>query len=84
MSSWFPIVAISTVILIVLAVRALIVVRNERDAPRGSLPGKGHHVIDASYFSGGGGGGQSGAFRVPKDPQDYARAFVPRNKDENR
>lgn len=81
MTGWLPIVAISGVILAVLAVRAFFVVRQERGAPRGSLPGKGHHVIDASYFSGGGGGGQSGEFRVPKDPQEYARAFVPKDKD---
>ncbi|MEL6517834.1 MAG: hypothetical protein AAFR34_06880 [Pseudomonadota bacterium] len=81
MTNWVPIVLISAAILAVLAVRAFIVVRRERDAPRGSLPGKGHHVIDASYFSGGGGGGQSGEFRVPKDPQEYARAFVPKRKD---
>ncbi|MEO1452352.1 MAG: hypothetical protein AAFV31_00905 [Pseudomonadota bacterium] len=81
MTNWVPIVLISAAILAVLAVRAFIVVRRERDASRGSLPGKGHHVIDASYFSGGGGGGQSGEFRVPKDPQEYARAFVPKRKD---
>ncbi|MEL6645058.1 MAG: hypothetical protein AAFQ79_14090 [Pseudomonadota bacterium] len=81
MTNWLPIVLICTAILVLLAVRAFIVVRREADAPRGSLPGKGHHVIDASYFSGGAGGGHSGEFRVPKDPQEYARAFVPRNKD---
>ena len=64
-------------ILLLLGLRALWVVRSERGAPRGSLPGKGYHEIDASYFSGGGGGGQSYTFKVPQDPQAYARLFVP-------
>ncbi|RVT84514.1 hypothetical protein DXV76_12600 [Rhodobacteraceae bacterium CCMM004] len=68
-------------ILGVLAVRATIVVRRERGAPRGSLPGKGHHVIEANYFSGGAGGGHSASYKVPKDPQAYARLFVPRDRD---
>lgn len=81
MTNWLPIVLISAAILAVLAVRAVIVVRRETNAARGSLPGKGYHVIDASYFSGGAGGGHSGEFRVPRDPQEYARAFVPHNKE---
>ncbi|MEM1064218.1 MAG: hypothetical protein AAGJ74_01845 [Pseudomonadota bacterium] len=80
MTSWLPIVLISAAILVILAVRAIIVVRKETNAPRGALPGTGHHVIEANYHSGGGGGGQSGQFTVPKDPQEYARAFVPRER----
>ena len=29
--------------------------------------------------SGGGGGGHSTTIRVPKDPQEYAKAFVPKD-----
>jgi hypothetical protein len=43
-------------------------------------PEKGYHEIDASYHSGGGGGGQSGSFRVPKDPQTYAKLFIPEDR----
>ena len=81
MTGFGPIVFICAAIIVVLAVRAFVVVRGEGEAPRGSLPGKGHHVIDSSYFSGGGGGGHAGEFRVPKDPQEYAKAFVPKQKD---
>ena len=67
----------STLILAILFGRALWVMHSERGAKRGSRPGKGYHEIDASYTSGGGGGGQVKSFKVPKDPDEYARQFVP-------
>lgn len=67
-------------ILGLLVTRAIYVVRQESDTPRGSEPGEGYHVIEANYHSGGLGGGHSSTFKVPKDPQDYAKAFVPRNR----
>ena len=76
-----PIVWISLAIVVVLLVRALAVVRRERHDERGAEPGTGYHVIDSSYFSGGGGGGHQSQFRVPRDPQEYAKGFVPRSKD---
>ncbi len=73
------IAALAAAILLVLALRTWAVIRREGPRPRrGSPPGTGHHVIDASYLSGGGGGGHHATFTVPRDPQDYARAFVPR------
>lgn len=79
MTGWIdaPVVLISAAIMLVLVVRAAWVVRAEKNQPRGSRPGKGDHVIDANYNSGL--GGQSGQFRVPKDPEEYARTFVPRS-----
>jgi hypothetical protein len=70
-------VILSGLIIAILAARAFWVVRKEKGAPRGSEPGKGYHEIEANYFSGGGGGGQQGSFKVPKDPQEYARQFIP-------
>ena len=61
-----------------LAVRAAWVISSEKNQLRGSPPGKGDHVVDANYNSGL--GGQTGQFRVPKDPEEYARRFVPRSK----
>ena len=80
MTGWLgaPVLLISAAILVVLAVRAAWVIRSEKGQLRGSPPGKGHHVIDANYNSGL--GGQTGQFRVPKDPGEYARTFVPRSK----
>ena len=74
-----PIVVISAAILVIRAVRAFVVMRRETGAPRGAEPGKGYHIIDSSYFSGGGGGGHQSSFRVPRDPQEYARGFVPKH-----
>ena len=81
MTVWLPAVLLSAAILGLLAVRAVVIMRREKDTPRGSLPGTGYHVIEANYLSGGGGGGHHGSFRVPKDPQEYAKGFVPRQKD---
>ena len=79
MTGWTLIVLLSGLILAVLLGRALWIVRSEKDEGRGSLPGRGDHVVEANYFSGG--GGQQGAFRVPRDPQDYAKRFVPKERD---
>jgi hypothetical protein len=80
MTTFGAIVMISALILVVLFARAVIVMRGEHKALRGSEPGRGHHTIDSSYFSGGGGGGHQSSFRVPRDPQEYAKGFVPRQK----
>ncbi len=52
-------------------------------APRGTDPGKGYTEIRSEYFSGLGGGSQQ-TTRVPKDPQEYARAFIPRRDGKHR
>lgn len=80
MTGWLtaPVLLISVAILVVLAVRAAWVISSEKNQLRGSPPGKGDHVVDANYNSGL--GGQTGQFRVPKDPEEYARRFVPRSK----
>lgn len=71
---------LSVLILGVLAVRAWMVMRAERGARPGAEPGQGHHVMRSEYFSGGGGGGETTEYTVPKDPQAYARLFVPKDK----
>ena len=80
MSSGATIAGLCALILVVLAVRTAAVMRAERGARRGSPPGEGHHRVEAGYWSGGAGGGHDGHFTVPKDPQEYARRFVPRRK----
>lgn len=74
------IATLCALIVLVAVLRARQAVRHDPHARRGSAPGTGYHVIDASYHSGGGGGGQSGEFRVPRDPQAYARLFIPKDK----
>ena len=78
MSSGVTIAALCAAILVVLAIRTASVVRAERGARRGSPPGEGHTRVEAGYWSGGAGGGHDGHFLVPRDPQEYARRFVPR------
>ncbi|MCY4303705.1 MAG: hypothetical protein OXC62_02800 [Aestuariivita sp.] len=74
------VVILSILIFVVTLIIAFISIRNSRTLGRGSLPGKGVHVIDAHYSSGAGGGGHSSTYTVPKDPQEYAKCFVPRGK----
>lgn len=70
----------SALVVVLLIIRAAQAVISERKAPRGIDPGQGDTLIDVNYASGGGGGGHSTTIRVPKDPQEYAKAFVPRNR----
>ena len=67
-------------ILAVVGVHAARIVRSERGQARGVAPGRGHTRVEAGYWSGGAGGGHGGHFDVPRDPQAYARRFVPRRR----
>jgi hypothetical protein len=78
--NWTLVVILSALVLLLAVLRGLQALRHTKDTERGSLPGKGYHTIEANYFSGGGGGGQPGEFRVPRDPQEYARTFIPGNR----
>lgn len=76
------------VILLVLLARAIWIMRREAaeedgGRPRGIPPGTGYTEIESNYFSGVGGGSQMTS-RVPRDPQEYARAFVPKRRGKHR
>lgn len=77
---WVVPTAIVVAILVALGWRTGVVMRSERGQRRGAAPGQGRHVLRSEYFSGGGGGGEARDYTVPKDPQDYARLFVPKDK----
>ncbi|UWQ16334.1 hypothetical protein [Jannaschia sp. M317] len=73
---------LSALILAILLGRAIWILRKEAGQedggrPRGIDPGTGYTEIESDYSSGVGGGNQLTS-RVPRDPQEYARAFVPR------
>ena len=71
--------AVSCAIIALLVARAIYVVRSERGAnTRGSEPGSGDHTIHADYSSGF--SGHSTTYRVPRDPQEYTKRFVPLSK----
>ena len=80
--NWEVVLLLSLLILGVAALRARQSLRHTKGTERGSLPGTGYHTIDASYSSGAGGGGQVMHYKVPKDPQEYARTFVPKDTGE--
>ena len=77
---WTFILVVSALIVVVAILRAWQSIRHSSGTERGSLPGTGHHIIDAEYHSGGGGGGHSAQYRVPRDPQEYAKTFIPKDK----
>ncbi|MEL6586034.1 MAG: hypothetical protein AAFY65_00985 [Pseudomonadota bacterium] len=81
--TWFG-YAVACLILAILVARAIWVTRAEMrqpngGRPRGVDPGDGYTEIFSDYSSGLGGGNQL-TTRVPKDPQAYAKTFVPRHK----
>lgn len=82
MSSAQVITLLCALILLVLAVRTYLVMRQEKDHGkiRGSAPGKGHHTIHAEYSSGL--GGHSVSYKVPRDPQEYNQLYVPKSETE--
>ena len=66
--------------LVVLAVGALALLgKSKTNKLRGSDPGKGYHTLTSDYQSGMGGGHVT-TWKVPRDPQEYARSFVPKDK----
>ncbi|TFL17792.1 hypothetical protein [Jannaschia formosa] len=79
LSAW-----LAAAIIALLVARAVWILRREArqedgGRPRGIEPGKGYIEIESDYSSGVGGGNQLTS-RVPRDPQEYARSFVPRRR----
>lgn len=80
MSSTAFITVICGAIIGLLLIRTFYVLRQEKDEEfRGSNPGQGHHTIHAEYSSGF--SGHSTTYKIPRDPQAYARMFVPAHSD---
>ena len=77
---WTIITLGSGLVLVMMLARAVQIWRQEENAPRGTAPGQGHITIESHYISGGGGGGNSITYTVPRDPQEYAKAFVPKER----
>ncbi|MEM0936075.1 MAG: hypothetical protein AAGJ91_09245 [Pseudomonadota bacterium] len=63
---------------VVLFFKALQAIRQDEATDRGLAPGNGDHIIEVEYSSGLG-GGHATQIRVPRDPQAYAKRFVPRS-----
>jgi hypothetical protein len=80
MSGGALITILSALVLIVAVLRGAQAIRQDRAAGRGTAPGEGHSVIDANYSSGGAGGGHHMSYRIPRDPQTYAKLFIPKDR----
>lgn len=52
--------------------------KSDEGRSRGSEPGEGHHTLRSDYQSGL--GGHSTEWKVPRDPQEYAKHFVPKGR----
>ncbi|HBG99701.1 MAG: hypothetical protein JKP98_20585 [Rhodobacteraceae bacterium] len=79
MTGAFVIIALVAAIVAVLVVHTHRIIRAERGQKPGQAPGEGDYVFEVTYASGLG-GGQTAVVRVPRDPQAYARQFVPRDQ----
>ncbi|MEM9248345.1 MAG: hypothetical protein AAGB05_06565 [Pseudomonadota bacterium] len=77
MSEPLIIVGLVVAIGVVLFFKARQAIRRDADTPRGLAPGKGDHIIEVEYSSGLG-GGHATQIRVPRDPETYAKRFVPK------
>ena len=74
------ILGIAALGLVVVMVAALAILEQRRHpGRRGSTPGRGYHTLKSDYQSGVGGGNVK-TWKVPRDPQEYARQFVPHSK----
>jgi hypothetical protein len=80
MSGGWLITILSGLVLLMAVLRAAQAIRQDRAQEHGTLPDKGHSVIESHYSSGGAGGGQSMSYRIPRDPQTYAKLFIPKDR----
>lgn len=65
-------------IAVVVAILARRAIAEDEGRKRGSEPGEGYHTLHSHYSSGL--GGQSRSYKVPRDPQEYAKHFIPKDK----
>ncbi|RXV63230.1 hypothetical protein C6W92_10060 [Roseovarius sp. A46] len=83
MSGAAIITVLSGLVLLLAVLRAAQVLRQEREsgsgARRGTEPGSGDSIIE-SHYSSGVSGGQSMTYRISRDPQTYAKLFIPKDR----
>ncbi|WGW02685.1 hypothetical protein [Tropicibacter oceani] len=75
-----PVAVVLILVALIVVVTALLAISAGRQSPgsRGSAPGKGFHELRSDYQSGMG-GGHSQSWKIPRDPQDYAKLFIPKD-----
>lgn len=70
---------LSGLVLLLAVLRGAQSLSQDRSTGRGTTPGRGDNVIDAHYSSGAG-GGQDMSYRISRDPQTYAKLFIPKDR----
>lgn len=79
MSGAAIITLLSGLVLLLAILRAAQSLRRDRSSGRGTEPGPGDSVIE-SHYSSGAGGGHSMSYRISRDPQTYAKLFIPKDR----
>lgn len=83
MSGAAIITILSGLVLLLTVLRAAQSMRQDRatgrGTGRGTAPGRGDNMIE-SHYSSGAGGGQSMSYRISRDPQTYAKLFIPKDR----
>jgi hypothetical protein len=79
MSGGAIIAVLSGLVLLLAGLRAAQSLREDRTTGRGTEPGEGDSVI-SSFYSSGVSGGQSMSYRISRDPQTYAKIFIPKDR----
>lgn len=75
---WPVILTLCALVLLLAVMRGLQALRHTKGEERGVDPGEGYTKIQADYSSGL--GGHSTEYLVPRDPQEYAKTFIPRDQ----
>lgn len=80
MSGAAIITVLSGLVLLLAVLRAAQSLRQDGGTTgRGTAPGHGDSVIESHYASGAG-GGESMSYRISRDPQTYAKLFIPKDR----
>ncbi len=79
MSGGAIIAVLSGLVLLLAGLRAAQSLREDHTTGRGTEPGPGDSVI-SSFYSSGVSGGQSMSYRISRDPQTYAKIFIPKDR----
>ncbi|MDZ7708904.1 MAG: hypothetical protein U5K36_01320 [Roseovarius sp.] len=79
MSGGAIITILSGLVLLLAVLRAAQSMRHDPTTGRGTEPAPGDSVIE-SHYSSGVSGGQSMSYRISRDPQTYAKLFIPKDR----
>jgi hypothetical protein len=67
------------IVALVAMVAALAWLGQRRNTGQGEDANPDYHILHSEYHSGVG-GGENRTWKIPKDPQAYARLFIPKDK----